>query len=289
MAEFLEERISERIRYGSVWQDDYTVTITMTAGGGEYRSLVQPWPVRSFEVSFVENVDAAWAEVLSLYHRAYGKYAGFRLRCFDEDSTNGHRGEPTALDQVLSVVSTGVYQLRKRYGTDKGAITIGHPERVIYKPVAGTVKVAIAGQALTTGWTASTTNGRVTFAANKTRSITAITKSAQAVLTVGAGHTYVVGDSVHVSGVAGMTQINGKRAFVTAVAASTITIGLDTTTYGTYTSGGTANTQPQVGESVTGGCRFDFPVRFNSAIPVGQAWPKHRALEQLSLIEILNP
>lgn len=289
MAEFLEERISERIRYGSTWQDDYTVTITTTAGGSEYRSLVQPWPVRMFEVSFVENAEAAWVEVLNLYHRAYGRYAGFRLRCFDEDSTNGQTGEPTALDHALSLVSAGVYQLRKAYGTDKTAIGIGHPERVIFKPVAGSVKVAIAGQALTAGWSASTTTGKVTFDADKVKSITAITKAAQAVLTVGASHGYIVGDSVHVSGVAGMTQINGLRASVVATGATTITLDINSTAFTTYTSGGTTHTQPQVGEAVTGGCRFDFPVRFNTSIPVGQSWPKYRALEQIGLIEILNP
>lgn len=70
------------------------------------------------------------------------------------------------------------------------------------------------------------------------KSITGITKATQAVVTIGA-HTFIVGDEVTFSGVVGMTQINGLSALVTAVAATTITVAINSTGFSTYTSGGT--------------------------------------------------
>ena len=35
MADFLEERLSDLISYGSSWQDDYSVNVVGTAGGQE--------------------------------------------------------------------------------------------------------------------------------------------------------------------------------------------------------------------------------------------------------------
>jgi len=289
MAEFLEERISERIRYGSTWQDDFSVEITVTAGGAESRRLVQPYPVRTFEVSYVEQIDAAWSEVMSLFRRAFGRFAGFRLKCFDEDSTNGRLDDPTPTDGPMALVADGVYQLQKTYDQGELAATLGHPVRTIFKPVAGTTRVAIAGDEIRADdWVVDTTTGRVTFDADVVGAVTAITQAAQAVITVGA-NTYVVGMSVHVSGVAGMTQINGLRGFVVARTATTITLDIDSASFDAYTSGGATHTRPQPGEVVSGGCRFDFPVRFDSTMPVGQNWPKHRAIEQLRLVELLNP
>lgn len=69
--------------------------------------------------------------------------------------------------------------------------------------------------------------------------ITAITKAASAVATVGT-HTFVYGDIVLFSGVVGMTEINGLTGAVTATDATTITVNINSTAFSTYVSGGTA-------------------------------------------------
>jgi hypothetical protein len=53
-------------------------------------------------------------------------------------------------------------------------------------------------------------------------------------------HTFVVGDVVAFAGVSGMTQINGLTGTVTAIAATTITVNINSTGFSTWTSGGTA-------------------------------------------------
>jgi len=289
MPDFLEERINDLVRYGSSYSDDYAVDIITTSGGQEYRRLVHQFPVRKFDISYLLDNDKTYAELQGIYHRAHGKYAGFRVRCYDEYSSNGRNGTPTAFDQPMALVSTGVYQLCKYYGTDKPAGGAGYAYREIKKPVAGTVKVAIgATEIRSADWSVVTTTGRVTFAANQTYNITAITKAVSAVLTLGS-HPLVVGQSVQVSGVAGMTQINGLRALITAKDATTITVAINSTAFSTYVSGGVVHTRPQTGETVTAGFEFDFPVRFNTAMPIGQDFPGYRSVDGVELVELLNP
>lgn len=212
MADFLEERLSDLIRYGSSWQDDFAVDVVRTAGGSEYRRLLHPYPVRSFDISYMLDSARLWSELVDVYHRAHGMYAGFRARCFDEYSTNGSKGAPTALDQPTLVLTATTRQLTKRYGTDKTAGASGYSTRKIKKPVAGTVVVAKNGISLTSGqFSVDTTTGIVTIP--------------------------------------------------TAL----------------------------IGDTITAGCEFDFPVRFATALPVGQDYPGWRPVEGVRLVELLNP
>jgi len=290
MADFLEEVLYSTIKYGSSWSDEYKVEIPETSGGQEYRSLTHPFPRRTFTLDFELATADMWPNIIDLYHRSHGTYAGFRAWCIDEDSSNGPLGTPTAFDQPMGLVSAGVYELRKYYGLAGTAGASGYPHRKIKKPVAGTVLVGIGATAIRSAdWSVVTTTGVVTLAADHTHSITGITNAAQAVITVGAAHGYVAGESVQVSGVSGMTQINGQRALITAIGSTDITVGINTITYGTYTTGGAVHTAPQSGETVTAGFRFHFPVRFKTTLEIGQDFPIHRTADGVEFIELLNP
>ena len=289
MADFLEERLPINVRMGASYSDEFAVDITTTRGGSEYRRLVHPYPVRHFTVQYAVSHADLWGKVIAMYHRAYGMYAGFRVRCMDDFSTNANTGAPSAFDQPCLLVSAGVYQLQKQYGSGATPLSIGLPKRTLFKPVAGSIKVAISGAEIQPSfWSADTATGKVTFAANKSRPITAITKASSAVLTVGT-HTFLVGDSVYISGVAGMTKINGLRAVVSAVASTTITVTINSTVFSTYSSGGVVNTQPQTAESVTAGCEFDLPCRFNSRIDVQHVSPDLREAGAIDIIELVTP
>lgn len=294
MADFLEERLSDLIRYGSSWQDDFAVNVVKSSGGSEYRSLLHPYPMRSFDISYMLDDARLWSELVNTYLRAHGQYAGFRARCFDEWSSNGAKGVPTAFDQQMLYISDGVYQLRKLYGTDKAAGASGYTYRLVVKPVAATTRIGItaptgATEIRSADWSVATTTGRVTFAADLTRAIGGITRAAAAVIDVGAGHPFVTGMSVHVAGVAGMTQINATRTLITGTDASHITVAIDSTGFADWTAGGVVHTRPQSGENVTAGFEFDFPVRFASTLPVGQDYPGWRPVESVRLVELLNP
>lgn len=210
MAEFLEERIPVGVRYGATYGDKYAVDIVVTADGSEYRRLINPYPIRIFEIEYRLNYASVYGDLLNLYHRAYGKYAGFRAKCLDDYTTNGQITAPTATDQTLTQLTSTTYQLIKYYGTDKSAISVGYPYRNIYKPVSGTTKVAIGGVEQESGWSVSTTTGVVTF-----------------------------------------------------------------------------DSPP--GDTVTGGCEFDIPVRFDSDLNILQNAPDIRDIGAITLIELLNP
>ncbi len=71
------------------------------------------------------------------------------------------------------------------------------------------------------------------------KTITAITKANPGKVTA-TGHGYSTGDTVQIASVVGMTQINGRQFTVTVVDANSFTIGVDTSGFTTYASGGTA-------------------------------------------------
>lgn len=74
------------------------------------------------------------------------------------------------------------------------------------------------------------------------QNITAITKANPAVVTYAGADTYANGDRVTISGVVGMTQVNNREFEVANVNAGANTfelLAVDSTTYDTYTSGGT--------------------------------------------------
>lgn len=164
MAEFLEQRISAEISYGSSWSDHFPVEITVTASGSEYRRLLHPYPVRRFHIRLRSPLEEIWSEALNLYSRAYGQYAGFRAKAFDDYTTAADgRAAPTALDQTLLRLSSGIYQLRKEYGKDATGLGIGRPVRTIYKPVTGTTLCAKNGVTIGSGVTVDTVTGQVTI------------------------------------------------------------------------------------------------------------------------------
>lgn len=291
MPSFLEDRLPIAIDYGSSFGEEYAVEIDTTANGNEYRRLRHNAPRARYDLSF-DMREQLWVmeEVVSLFHRVFGRFAGFRVKNLADFSSNGYTGTPTATDQACALVSAGVYQLQKSYGGAGGTISVGRPIRTVFKPVAGSVVVGMAGAPLPVAqWTVNTATGRVTMVANKSRTITAITKAAQAVVTVGA-HTFIVGESVAFTGVLGMTQINGLRALITAISGTTITVAINSTGFSTHTSGGTVQTNPLTGEAVTAGFEFDLPMRFDSDLS-GLTYATFDTLSTggINLVEILNP
>lgn len=98
-----------------------------------------------------------------------------------------------------------------------------------------------------------------------TQAITGATKANPCVLTC-TGHNFIVGDVVSISGVVGMTQLNGNSYVVSAFAAGTITLySVDSTDYTTWASGGVAakgvfsNFCELTGFDRSGGAAADIP------------------------------
>jgi len=89
----------------------------------------------------------------------------------------------------------------------------------------------------------------VRFGATKTVTITAATNANPVVLTA-TGHDYIEGDRAVISGVGGMTELNGNTYTLTIVDANTVSLGVDGSAYGTYTSGGSLDKNKYVTNNV---------------------------------------
>ncbi len=109
------------------------------------------------------------------------------------------------------------------------------------------------------GFVTSGTNYYSTMAA-----ITGATNATSCVLTCTSN--IPIGQYVTINGVGGMTQLNGQTYLVTANSGTTLTIAVDSTGFGTYTTGGTVSSICNYVNYVTGVVNVTFPV----AIPLGQ-------------------
>lgn len=289
---FLEERFPECIRFGSSKDRRYSVDVTTDAADNTYTRWRHPYVMARFESDMSSKRFDEMNEMLSLFDRVGGMFGGFRVKDVADWTTNGWTSAPTYYDQLCTTISSaaGTYQLIRWYGTEGGSTAA---RRRIRKPVIGTVLVGIRDAASIdhqiAAFSVDTTTGIITLSANKTKSITSITQASQAVVDVGSLHGLVVGDSLHFSGVAGMTQINNRRGEVTAIGATTVTVNINSSAFSAYTSGGTVNSRPQSGETVRSGCEFDIPCRFETDLS-GITHSNYALMSvTVSLVEWLNP
>jgi len=159
--QFLEDRMSVHIGYGSSFSESYAVTNAEDSSRDDYGHLVDPRPKASCELIF-QNREFKFTllQVVDLFHRSGGMFGGFRVKDYLNFSTNKYVETPTALDQKLRATSIpGVYQITRWYGDQVESST----RRLIKKPVPGTVKVAKNGVPMPTGWTVDTATGLITF------------------------------------------------------------------------------------------------------------------------------
>lgn len=111
--------------------------------------------------------------------------------------------------------------------------------------VAGNSRVRVG--VITTAVSASTAN------------ITDVTQANPGAVTTGAAHGFNTGDQVTITSVVGMTELNGNTYTITVTAPTTFTIGVNTTGFTAYTSGGTA-ARVSVPTGGSGGWPWEFEV-----------------------------
>ncbi len=136
--------------------------IVTLASGREHRNARWGHSRRRYDAGYgVKTLDAL-AAVVAFFEERRGRLTGFRWR--DRlDCVSGLASRPaTPIDQVIGT-GTGdraAFQLAKTYGAAHAPYA-----RIITKPVAGTVRIAVAGAEITegTGFTCDATTGIITF------------------------------------------------------------------------------------------------------------------------------
>ena len=133
--------------------------VVTLASGREQRNGRWQHSRRRYNAGYGVKSRADMAMVLAFFEERRGRLHGFLWRDGMDFSSGGPT--PTALDQAIGT-GDGVraeFQLTKRYG-----VSFDPYLRPITRPVAGTVTVALAGVALTSGWTVDLATGVLGFA-----------------------------------------------------------------------------------------------------------------------------
>ncbi|MCW5721956.1 MAG: DUF2460 domain-containing protein [Devosia sp.] len=133
--------------------------VVTLAGGGERRNGRWARSRRRYNAGYGVKSRADMQAVLAFFEERRGRLHGFLWRDGIDHSSGGPVPAPT--DQAIGT-GDGVrtqFPLQKRYGAAFDPYL-----RPILKPVAGTVRVAVAGVEAMSGWSVDVATGVVTFA-----------------------------------------------------------------------------------------------------------------------------
>jgi len=160
MADFDEIRFPEIVARSARGGPERRTEIVELTSGFEERNT--PWADsrRKYDVgSGIRHADHL-AEVVAFFEARSGRLRGFRFKDWSDFKSCPPSESISSTDQVLGAGdgATTVFQLIKAYSS--GGRTWS---RVIAKPVAGTVTIAIDGVPQAAGWTVDLATGAITF------------------------------------------------------------------------------------------------------------------------------
>lgn len=138
--------------------------IVTTGSGREERNARWAHARRRWNAGYGVKSLTALAAVVGFFEERRGRLYGFRWRDRLDHASNGLGVAPAATDQLMGVGAGALasFQLLKTYGADYAPY-----RRPIVKPVAGSVRVAVAGDEKTPGadYDCDLTTGLVVFRA----------------------------------------------------------------------------------------------------------------------------
>jgi uncharacterized protein (TIGR02217 family) len=159
---FHEVRLPARLAFGSTGGVERRTEIVTLGSGFERRST--PWAQgrrRYLIGASLRSLDDM-AALTGFFEARRGRLYGFRFRDFADCKSCAPGAAVGPLDQALGEgdgTRTG-FQLVKGYGAGEGAFG-----RVIAKPVEGTVRIAVGGVEMETGFTVDAATGMATLEA----------------------------------------------------------------------------------------------------------------------------
>lgn len=147
MDSFHDLRFPVRISFGATGGPERRVEIVSLTSGREKRNLRFSQSRRHFDAGTGARSLADLHEIIAFFEARRGPLHGFRFRDPFDMKSCAPEAEPAPFDQVLGLGdgTRAEFQLVKRYGAGEDAYV-----RIIGKPVAGSVRVSVAGGELTT-------------------------------------------------------------------------------------------------------------------------------------------
>ncbi len=157
---FHEVRFPDNIGRGARGGPERRTQIVELASGDEERNASWTNSRRRYDVAYGIRRADDLAAVVAFFEARNGRLHGFRFKDWADYKSGLPSQAPGQQDQVIGEGdgSTTAFQLVKRYSSGSQTWT-----RVIIKPVAGTVRIALGGIEQTSGWSVDTTTGVVSF------------------------------------------------------------------------------------------------------------------------------
>lgn len=246
---FEETRFNDnKIIYNTVGGPAYKTSMVQTNSGKEQRNATWSQPLSIFEFNdrLITETEAKY--IRDFFHAMQGMLIGFRFKDWLDYRDDGHGvvvcdGSPTG--QLYKSYTVGSRTMLKK----------------ITKPVAGTIVVKLSGTVYASA--VDTTTGNAPLTAT-TLTVTGVAAgSATTKLTLGA-HSLVAGHSVAVALNGGTwTSLNSPSRVIASVDATGIFFAVDSTGFGTFTSG-TVASGLAAGAALTWTGEYDLPVRFDA-------------------------
>ena len=162
-AAFNDVRFPTDVALGARGGPERRTDIVTLRSGAEERNSIWADGRRKYQAGYGIKSFAQLEAVLQFFEAQRGRLCGFRWKDRFDYRSCASPAQPSALDAPIGVGDgvKSVFQLVKTYGAGSGSPYA----RLIRKPVAGTVKVAVAGllQANGASFTVDTTTGLVAF------------------------------------------------------------------------------------------------------------------------------
>jgi uncharacterized protein (TIGR02217 family) len=159
---FHEVRFPDDISRGARGGPERRTQIVELASGDEERNASWANSRRRYDVSYGIRRADDLAAVVAFFEARNGRLHGFRFKDWSDYKSGLPSNVSSPLDQPIGTGdgTTSAFQLVKRYTSGAQGWA-----RTITKPVAGSVRVALAGVEQASGWSVATATGLVTFAA----------------------------------------------------------------------------------------------------------------------------
>ena len=157
---FHEIRFPDDISRGARGGPERRTQVVELASGDEERNASWADSRRRYDAAYGIRRADDLAAVIAFFEARNGRLHGFRWKDWGDYRSGLPAAPVTAIDQALGSGDgeTEAFQLVKRYESGAQAWI-----RRIVKPVAGTVRVALAGVEQSSGWSVNMTTGIVTF------------------------------------------------------------------------------------------------------------------------------
>lgn len=156
LSNFHDVRLPVSLAFGASGGPEYRTDVVALSGGGEARNAVWSGSRRRWDVGGAVLTLDALNLVIAFFEARRGRLHGFRFRDFTDHRSGPPEQAVTPTDQFIAEGdgSQTQFELVKRYG---------EVERRILKPLAGTVEIALDGEALVGGFSVDWDTGIVSF------------------------------------------------------------------------------------------------------------------------------